>query len=101
MVDTTLHALSAAFAIVAATGAGVLSVLAWRVLRESPFGTVIALLSATMSGLIAYHVVLFALGSESLLLDTFRSALQTVLAVFLWLVIATHEQLQDSVVEGQ
>lgn len=101
MVDTTLHALGAAFAIVAATGAGVLSVLAWRLLRESPFGTVIALLSVTMSGLIAYHVVLFVLGSESLFLDTLRSGLHSVLAIFLWLVIATHEQLQDSVVEGQ
>lgn len=101
MVNTTLHALSAIFAIIAATGAGVLSVLAWRILRESPFGTVIALLSVTMSGLIAYHVVLFVLGADSLFLDTLRSALHTVLAIFLWLVIATHERLQDSVAEGQ
>lgn len=100
MVDTTLHALSAIFAIIGATGAGVLSAVVWSVLRKSPFGTIIALLSVLMSGMILYHVVLFMLGSDSLFLNTFRSALYTILAIFLWLVMATHEQLQYNVSGG-
>lgn len=101
MVNSAFHTLSATFAIVAATGAGVVAALVWQILRKSPFGSVIALLSVTMSGLIAYHVVLFVLGSESLVLDATRSILQTVLAVFLLLVVSTHEQFRDSVSGGQ
>lgn len=100
MVDTTLHTLSALFAIIGGTGAGILSIVVWSVLRKSPFGTIIALLSVTMSGMIIYHVVLFFLGADSLFMDTFRSALQTILAIFLWLVIVTHHQLQYSVSSG-
>lgn len=100
MVDTTVHTLSAIFAIIGATGAGALSVLVWRILRESPFGTIVALLSITMSGMIIYHVVLFVVGPESLFLNTLRSALYTVLAIFLWLVIVTHQQLHKSASSG-
>ncbi|WP_323192536.1 hypothetical protein [Halostella sp. PRR32] len=99
MVDTTFHTLSALFALVSGTAAGLLSLLFWRVLRESPFGTVIALLSGTMSAMIIYHVVLFLVEPNILLLDTLRSALYTVIAIFLWLVIVTHQQIDSSVTE--
>lgn len=94
MVDSTVHTLSVLLAIISGTGAGLLALLFWRVFHESPFGTIIALLSATMSGLIIYHVILFLLAPDSLLLDTLRSALYTILAVFLWLVVATHQKIE-------
>lgn len=94
MVDSTVHILSVLFAIINGTGAGLLALLYWRDFRESPFGTIIALLSATMSGMIIYHVALFVLNPESLLLDTLRSSLYTVVAIFLWLVIVTHHELK-------
>ncbi|WP_276255562.1 hypothetical protein [Halomontanus rarus] len=100
MTDTALHALSVLFAIVGGTGAGVLALLSWGVLRESPFGTVVALLSITLSGMIAYHAILFVLEPDSLFLDTLRSALQTVVAIFLWLVIATHQHIEHSATGG-
>lgn len=100
MVHGTVHTLSALFALVSGTAAGLLSVLFWRVLRESPFGTVIALLSGTMSAMIVYHVALFLVEPDTVLLDTFRSALYTVVAIFLWLVIATHHQIEKSATEG-
>lgn len=100
MVHTTVHTLSALFALVAGTGAGLLSLLFWRVLRKSPFGTVIALLSGTMSAMIVYHVVLFLVEPDTLLLDTLRSALYTVVAIFLWLVIATYQRIETSATEG-
>lgn len=99
MVDTTIHTLSVLFALVSGTAAGLLSLLFWRVLRESPFGTVIALLSGTMSAMIIYHIILFLVEPDTLLLDTLRSALYTVIAIFLWLVIVTHHQIDSSAAE--
>lgn len=96
MVDSTVHTLSILLAIISGTGAGLLALLFWRVFHESPFGTIIALLSATMSGMIIYHVVLFLLAPDSLLLDTLRSALYTILAIFLWLVIGTHRKIEHT-----
>lgn len=100
MVDSTVHTLSVLFAIISGTGAGLLALLCWRDFRESPFGTIVALLSATMSGMIFYHVVLFLLSPESLFLDTLRSSLYTIIAIFLWLVIVTHQQIKDAAAGG-
>lgn len=100
MVDSTAYTFSALFAIVSGTGAGLLALLFWQVLRESPFGTVIVLLSVTMSAMIVYHVVFFIIEPDTLLLDTVRSALYTIVAIFLWLVIATHQRIKNSAVEG-
>lgn len=100
MVDTTVHTLSVLFAIISGTGAGILSIIVWGGLRKSPFGTILVLLSVLMSGMITYHIVLFVIESNSLFLNTLRSALYTILAIFLWLVIATHEQLQNDASEG-
>lgn len=100
MVDSTVHTLSAIFAIMSGTGAGILALLFWRILRESPFGTVIALLSVTMTATIAYHIILFIVEPDTIIFDTIRSALYTIVAIFLWLVIATHQQIKNSVTEG-
>lgn len=53
-----------------------------------------------MSGMILYHVGLFLVAPDSLLLDTLRSALYTILALFLWLVIVTHRQLKRTASGG-
>lgn len=100
MVDSTVHTFSVLFAIISGTGAGLLALLCWRAFSESPFGTVIALLTVTMSGMIVYHVVLFPFATNPVLLDTLRSALQTVVAIFLLLVIVTHQQIEYTATEG-
>ena len=96
MVDTTVHTLSAIFAIIGGTGAGLLALLFWRAFPKSPFGSVIALLSAMMSGMTVYHVVLFVLGPDTLLLNVLRSASYTILVIFLWLVIVTHHRINHT-----
>lgn len=100
MVDSVVHTLSAIFAIMSGTGAGLLALLFWQTLRESPFGTVVALLSGTMSAMIIYHVILFIAEPNTLLLATLRSALYTIVAIFLWLVIATHQRIKYTAAEG-
>lgn len=94
MTDTLLHALSVPFAIVAGTGAGILAVLTWEIFRESPFGTVVSLVSIVMSLATVYHVVLVAVGPESLLLQGLRSGAYTGIAVFILFAIRGHRQLQ-------
>lgn len=94
MANTTIHTLSAIFAIICGTGAGLLALLFWRVLRESPFGTVVELLSGTMSAIIVYHVILFIVDPDALFAEALRSGLYTIVAVFLWLVIATHQRIK-------
>ena len=93
MTDTVLHALSVPFAIVAGTGAGVLALLSWEIFRESPFGTVIGLVSLVMSTITIYHVVLIAVGPESLLLEALRSVAYTIIAVFILLAIRGHRRV--------
>lgn len=100
MVDSTVHTLGVIFAIMSGTGAGLLALLFWRVLRESPFGTVIGLLSVTLTATIAYHVILFVVAPDTVFFDTIRSALYTIVAIFLWLVIATHQQIKNRAVVG-
>lgn len=94
MTDTLLHTLSVPFAIVAGAGAGILAVLTWEIFRESPFGTVVSLVSIVMSLATIYHVVLVAVGPESLLLQVLRSGAYTGIAVFILLAIRGHRQLQ-------
>lgn len=101
MVDTSVHALGAVFAIVGGTGAGLLAFLFWRAFPDSPFRTVVALLSATMSGMTVYHVILFVFGPETLLLSALRSAIFTILAIFLWVVIATHYRIDSTATGGR
>lgn len=100
MVDTAIHAGSVLFAIVGGTGAGILAVLLWRALRGSPVGTIVGLLTVAMSAMIVYHALLFVLELESFYLNVLRSVLQTAVAIFLWLAIATHRHVETSVVEG-
>ena len=94
MVEATLQTIGVIFAIIAGTCAGVLSIQFWRRVRGSPYGAVVALLSVTMCGVIAYHVVAFFFQPDSLLLDVARSVLQTGAALFVWLVIATHRRFE-------
>lgn len=70
--DVTLFRLSIAFTLVAATGAGVLAVLSWEVLRDSPFGTTRKLLAGVMSAVTLYHAGLFVAGSETPVLEALR-----------------------------
>lgn len=100
MVNTTVHTLGAIFAIISGTGAGFLALLFWHVLRESPFGTVVALLSGMMSAMIVYHVVLFVVDPDTLLVEIFRSGLYTIVAIVLWLVVVTHQQIKHSATGG-
>lgn len=94
MTESLLRALGVPFAVVTGTGAGILALLSWEIFRESPFGTVVALLTVIMSVTTIYHVVLLAVGSETFLLRVLRSAVNTIIAVFVLLAVRGHRRLQ-------
>lgn len=101
MVDTTVHTVGAIFAIMSGTGAGLLALLFWQVLRESPFGTVVALLTGLLSAMIGYHVALFVVEPDTVLVGALRSGLYTIVSVFLWLVIVTHRRIEERAIQGE
>lgn len=70
VMDVTLYRLSIPFAIATGCAAGVLAVLTWEVLRDSPFGLGLKLFATVMSLATIYHGGLLVTGSETLLLQT-------------------------------
>ncbi|MFC4542544.1 hypothetical protein ACFO5R_11505 [Halosolutus amylolyticus] len=101
MTNSVGHLIGVSFAIVASTGAGVFALLSWGIFRNSPFGTAIALLSIGMVALTLYHTMLLVAGPESLALHVIRSAVNTVIAVFLGLLILRHRQLHRAQSRGE
>lgn len=97
--DVILYRLSIPFAIVTATGAGILAALSWNVLRESPFGTTLKLLALVMSIVTVYHGGLLITGAETPALQ-FLLILGYVL-VLLSLVIGGSELNRDRWTTGE
>lgn len=65
MLDVALYRLSIPFAIVTGCVAGLLAVLTWETLRDSPFGLSLKLLAVVMSIATVYHAGLLVFGSET------------------------------------
>lgn len=70
VMDATLYRLSIPFAIVTGCVAGLLAVLAWDILRDSPFGSALKLLAVVMSIATVYHGGLLVFGSETMILQS-------------------------------
>lgn len=94
MVHSAVHLLGIPFAIIAGTSAGAFALLSWGIFRDSPFGTAIALLSLVMVVLTIYHTMLLVTGPESIVLHVLRSTANTIVAIFLCLLILRHHQLR-------
>ena len=94
MTHSVVHLLGIPFAIIAGTGAGVFALLSWGIFRDSPFGTAIALLSVGMVALTMYHTMLLVVEPASPVLDVLRSAANTIVAIFVGLLILRHRQFR-------
>jgi DNA-binding transcriptional ArsR family regulator len=70
MLDVPLYRASIPFALATGTGAGLLAVLSWDVLRGSPFGTPLKLLALVMSTVAVYHGGLLVAGTETVALQS-------------------------------
>ncbi|AGB34002.1 hypothetical protein C488_20907 [Natrinema pellirubrum DSM 15624] len=100
MVHPVIHYASIPLVIIISTVAGVFALLSWRIFRNSPFGTAIALLTLGMVAMAAYHVILLATETEPFVLHVFRSAINTIIAIFIGLMVIRHRQLRQGQITG-
>lgn len=94
MVSDALYDLTVAFSLATGTAAGLLSLLTWETLRQSPFGRAVFVLSLVMVLFIAYHVVLLVSPTSAVFATLFKSALFTGTAVFVWLLVWSQHRLR-------
>ncbi|SER87781.1 hypothetical protein [Natrinema salaciae] len=94
MIPPAVQLLGIPFALIAGTGAGVFALLSFGIFRDSPFGLAVALLSLVMVVLTIYHTMLLVVGPDTLILHVLRSASNTIVAIFLGLLILRHRQIQ-------
>jgi len=97
MLPPHIHHLSIVFAIVTGTAAGVLALLAWRILRRGPFGRGIFVLSLAMSLFIVYHAALIEWPSEPLETELARTATYSLMLVVIVLLIQSHRRMSRTV----
>ncbi len=100
MVHPVIQYASIPIVIIISTVAGVFALLSWRIFRNSPFGTAIALLTLGMVAMATYHVLLLATEVEPFALHVFRSAINTIIAIFIGLMIIRHRQLRQKITTG-
>lgn len=93
----SVHLPGVPFAIMAGTGAGVLSLLSWELFRDSPIEPVMAVLSVIMPLAAIYHALLVVFGPELPALELLRGVLYLAFLVGFWLMVRTHLSLGGSV----
>lgn len=86
----SLYGITIAIALVAGTAATLLSLLTWRVFRQSPFGRAIFFLTFVMSLFIVYHASLLTLAAQSLVFNVIESLVYTGFAIVIWWIALTH-----------
>lgn len=97
----TLYTLTVVFSLVSGTAAGLLSLLAWETLRQSPFGRAVFVLSLIMGCFILYHVFALLYEGQVVVLQSFKSVLFTGTAAFIWTMVwSQHRVRTNPVREG-
>ncbi len=95
MVGETLYNLSVAFSLAAGSAAGLLSLLTWEALRQSPFGRAVFFLSVVLVVFIAYHVVLLVSPPAGGVVAVLKSVMFTGVAFFIWMLVWSQHRLQS------
>lgn len=93
-VSGTLFTVTIVFSLITGTAAGVLSLLTWEVLRRSPFGRAVFLLSIALVIFVVYHVILLIAPDLSWLYELVKSALFTGIAGFIWLMVWSQHRIR-------
>lgn len=100
MGDGALFTLSVLFSLVTGTAAGVLSLLALEILRRSPFGRAVFVLSLVMVTFVLYHATLFFSPVSLVITEVVRSTLYTGVAVFVWVMVWSQYRIRHRSNEG-
>lgn len=95
MANDIVFTLTIIFSLITGTGAGLLALLTWEILRRSPFGRAVAALSLAMGIFVVYHVLLILLPSELLITKVFKSAMFTGVAIFIGMIIRSQHRMRS------
>lgn len=87
MAEETFVTLTVALSLVAGTAAGLLSLLTWEILRQSPLGRAVFVLSIVLVIFTVYHVVVLVSPISPMVAQLFKSATFTAAAVFIWTMV--------------
>lgn len=94
MVGEAVYNLTVAFSLATGSAAGLLSLLTWESLRDSPFGRAVFVLSVVMVVFILYHVVVIVRPSTPGFTVIFKSTLFTGVTVFIWMLVGSQRRLR-------
>lgn len=94
MVGETVLAATLLFSIITGTAASILSLLTLAILRRSPFGRAVFVLSVVLALFVLYHVAVF-LAPERVIVDhAVKSVVYTGFAAFVWLMVWSQRRLR-------
>lgn len=85
--DHTLFTITVVLSLITGTAACILSILTFEILRRSPFGRAVIVLSLIMIVFVVYHVTLLISPGRVALSETVRSLLYTGSALFVWVTV--------------
>lgn len=94
MVWDSLVTVTLLFSIITGTAASLLSVLTLEILKRSPFGRAVFVLSLVLALFVLYHVALFLVPGRLILEHAFKSAMYTGVAAFVWLMVWSQHRLR-------
>lgn len=95
-----VHGLGIVFALITGTAAGLLSLLTWEILKQSPFGRGVLVLSIAMFLFVGYHTLALVFPAAEVLLELVKSGLFTGVAVFILLLIVNEHRIKDTADTG-
>ena len=91
-----LEGLGIIISLITGTAAGLLSLLTWEILKRSPFGRAVLVLTIAMALFTVYHGLSLFLPASELVLEVIKSGLFTGLAVFILLLVAKEHRMRKN-----
>lgn len=97
---TGVVTVSVIFALVTGTAAGLLSLLTWEILRRSPFGRAVFVLSLAMVGFTLYHVVVIIFPNTPEIAHLFKSVTITGVTLFIGMMVLIQRRMKRGILAG-
>lgn len=95
-----LFTLTVTFSLITGTAAGLLSLLTWEILRRSPLGQAVFVLSIVLVAFILYHVIVLLSPTPPMIAKLFKSAMFTGATVFIWTMVWIQRRMRQRAAGG-
>ena len=100
MPGDTLFSITVTLSVVVGTAATILALLTYEILRQSPLGRSVFLLTLALGVFLLYHVMVLAHVGDLFLAQFLKSAVFTGAAVFVWTMVVMERRWQRTIDEG-